>query len=476
MAWVAIALLMLALARAAQLWMLHAGCEQTWDDGAVQLARDVHYYVLGGPLYSDLRQPPYYALEYGPVVPMLLGQFRASCRAGVFTCLRAGRWLTMTATLAACVIMIMLARRISSWPAAIIAVLGFALAPVFFPWFAEFRVDTAALFLELAGLLAAALEADIIAIPLLAAALTIKQTYVAGIVAVVLWRWRRGERARALRLAAGWAAMAAAAAAVVQWRYPFYFLNTVQAHVPLWDWTAPPSLMGRIAAAMLPLLILACAGIWRGALRDRLELAYGAVSLVLCMVSALRWGSDYNYFLQFAAAATIMAASGLDLLLNAVGGSGWLVQAGAGAALAAILALPAVAEKKLALRSLLAFDFGLPAESCKPLWDPEPLAILTRVKGPVLTALPDISLRLDRPVWTPEFDVLNSMRARGLFDDRQLVNSIESRRLAAVILGPGGLDAQYRGRDFFWPRLREAIARNYAPAACGAPYLLTPRH
>ena len=69
--WVATALLLVLVARAAQLWIVHIGCEQTWDDGAVQLARGIHYHTLGAPIYTDFRQPPYYALEYGPTIPVL---------------------------------------------------------------------------------------------------------------------------------------------------------------------------------------------------------------------------------------------------------------------------------------------------------------------------------------------------------------------------------------------------------------------
>ena len=105
------------------------------------------------------------------------------------------------------------------------------------------------------------------------------------------------------------------------------------------------------------------------------------------------------------------------------------------------------------------------------------MRLLARTDGPILTTLPDISLRRDGQVWAAEFDVLGSMRARGLFDDRNLIGLIANKRIPAIVLGPEGLDAEYRGRTFLWPDLRRTIEQNYTPAASGPQLsLLVPKH
>lgn len=116
--WVAIAILCLFVARATQLWLALAGCEQTWDDGAVQLARDIHNYTLGQALYSDFRGPPYYALEYGPTVPLLMRTLTRASARGTLACLRADRLLTIATSFAAFACLLLLARQFASAPAA----------------------------------------------------------------------------------------------------------------------------------------------------------------------------------------------------------------------------------------------------------------------------------------------------------------------------------------------------------------------
>ena len=208
-----------------------------------------------------------------------------------------------------------------------------------------------------------------------------------------------------------------------------------------------------------------------------LMIAYAIAAFASCGIAALRWGSDLNYFIELAAAVSILSASGLDFMLAASRSLPRPWQAAIGVVLAVILAIPALAAKKLALRSLARLELGLPAESCDTGWNPEVFRALAKTDGPILTDLPDISLRLNGPVWAPELDVLGSMRARGLFDDSYLIRLIENRKIPAIVLGPGGLDAGYRGREFFWPRLRQAIEQNYTPVRSGVqPYWWAPKH
>jgi hypothetical protein len=69
------------------------------------------------------------------------------------------------------------------------------------------------------------------------------------------------------------------------------------------------------------------------------------------------------------------------------------------------------------------------------------------------------------------------MKAHGTFDDRELLQSIRQRRIAAFALESGGLDWQWQGRHIFWPELRGAIANNYevVPSACRS-VLMVPKN
>ncbi len=68
------------------------------------------------------------------------------------------------------------------------------------------------------------------------------------------------------------------------------------------------------------------------------------------------------------------------------------------------------------------------------------------------------------------------MRARGMFDDRELTELIAQKRIAAIALEGQGLNREYRGRRFLWPELQAAIEQNYThSAAAGPPYLMLPK-
>ena len=259
---VVIALLLLLLARAVQLWIAHIGCEQTWDDRVVQLARSIHYYALGRPIYNDFRRPPYYALEHGPTVPVLALPLTRLFGASIFACLREGCGFTIAVTLATRLLMVLLARRFSSMEAAAIAVMGFALTPSFFPTFSEFRIDMPALLLKLAGLYAFSAGVDGFALAFFLIAFVTKPTYVAGIGAAAgLCGWR-GERERSLKLATGSLVVVAISLALVSVAQPFLSAQHGSA-CPFVGLGGSPKLLGRILLATVPLVVMALVGLRR---------------------------------------------------------------------------------------------------------------------------------------------------------------------------------------------------------------------
>jgi len=112
-------------------------------------------------------------------------------------------------------------------------------------------------------------------------------------------------------------------------------------------------------------------------------------------------------------------------------------------------------------------------------WSQRSLNTLRSIRGGIVVT-DSSQLSVIDPQLQPQFiqlDVLGAMKVRGTFDDRELLQSIRQRRIAAFALDPPGLNLQWRGRYFFWPELRDAIAGNYevVPSACEAVLMVSKR-
>ncbi|MHB8383713.1 MAG: hypothetical protein ACYDC3_15400 [Candidatus Binataceae bacterium] len=479
---VAVAAMMVPAARTIQGWICRVGAPAAWDYGPAQLALRVDLYLRGVALYRDFRRLPYIPLVYGPVVPWMTAILAPRFGSGALAALEAGRVLTIIATLAVCALIFTLARKTgASVSAAILAALAFLLAPIVQRWGFDYRVDTPALAFELGGIAAFAAGFSIPALAMFAITFFIKQGRVAGITAVVLCCCLSGERRRALTLGASWLAIVAAGIAILAFIFPWDWLNSFGAlGITRYDFRAAILWLAVLAGGNPVLIVLAVAAITRRATTDRLMLCYLTAAIAENFLSSIRWGSNAYYFIPSLAAIAIVAANGIDLVLERASA----LRPAPGAAVAVMLAIGLAAGYLMiapALRGMTLAAVFRPSLRCdvsvlEP-WNAGALARLRAIDGPILTDSADLCLVDPRTnlEWI-DLMVLGSMHARGMFDDSRLLARIRAHQIAAFALDSDGLAREYRGRRFFWKDLRAAIEQNYRiAAAAGPPFLMLPR-
>jgi hypothetical protein len=479
--WPAVAVMALFGARTVQGWICGVATAFSRDYGPAQLAILVDSVVRGAPLYRDFRTPPYQPLVYGPVIPWVVAHLAPIVGAGPMAALMAGRMVTIVSTIAVATAIAALARRAgASLGAAAIVALAFVLSPLVQRWGFAFRVDMPALACELGGLWAFGAGLSAPAIALFALEFFIKQGRVAGIVAVVLCCWFTGERRRAIRLVAAFAASVGAGIALTAALNPWYWLNAFGAIRVAWlDPGAPALFAAILIGADVGLVIFAGLAILRRDTRDPLALAYLAAAGTLDALACLRWGSNAYYFLPALAALAIVAAAELDSIAHRLAAARLPARIGSAIAIALLLSanfLSAGKTRAIELRTIFA-----PALCCAPpaiaRWDPRAMARLRAVRGTVLTDDADLALIDPAPnlQWM-DLMILASMRRLGTFDDSALLAEIRARKIGAFALGKAGLDRRQRGRALFWPQLRAAIEHNYVRLTdVGPPYLLVPK-
>lgn len=478
---VAVAAMLLPAARTIQGWMCRVDAPVTWDYGPAQLAVRVDLYVRGVALYRDFRHPPYIPLVYGPVVPWLTAMLAPRFGSGAIAALEAGRIITLAATLTASVLIFILARKTgASAGASILAALGFIVAPIIQRWGFDYRVDMPALACELGGLAAFAAGLSIPALAMFTITFFIKQGRVAGIAAVVLYCWLSGDRRRALTLATGWLAIVAAGIAILASLFPTYWLNAFGAlGVTRYDVRAAIEWIAILVGGTPVLAVLAGAAILRRRTTDRLMLCYLGVAIAENFLSSIRWGSNAYYFIPTLAAVAVVAANGIDMILERARAMRPAIGAASAAALALGLSagylVMAPATRGMTLAGVFRPSLRCDLIALEP-WNATALARLGAIDGPVLTDNADLCL-IDRRRNLEWIDlmVLGSMRSRGNFDDSALLVQIREHQIAAFALDSDGLRREFRGRPFFWKDLRTAIEQNYRTvAAPGPPYLMLP--
>jgi hypothetical protein len=492
----------------------HIGCLSTWDDGVIQIARAAHDFSFGAPLYSDLRKPPYYALEYTPLLPYTTSLFCRRPGSGIFTCVIAGRLQVILTMAAACMLIFLIATRFASVSASAITALGFAVAPINFPYCFELRPHTPAMMLELAGIFVSSVAwqpASVVkttplyrgvsqppnhslalmecgecrwrsyltpfTIVLFVTAFMTKQYSVAGIAGTFLFSVTGGHYRRAAVLCATWLAAIVAVSAALQAWNSYYWLNIAESHCPILDWSAPVRYAAGVIVWQLPLLLFALIGLTRARADTTLSKWYLAAAIAQGTLSSLVWRSDRYYFMEAVAGAALLSASGIDLVISRLGGLASPARAALTAlTFAAVLVAPGLVHGQFDLQQL-STNLSAPRGECELEVDPKAVQILAASSGPIWTDVPEVSFSLARPdLWQPELDSLLSMRARGLFNDQELVNSIRQRRVAIIALSQSGLQHSRRGIHFFWPELRKAIAANYVRLpGVGPPILMVPK-
>jgi hypothetical protein len=182
----------------------------------------------------------------------------------------------------ACALIFLLAKRFASFPASTIAALGFAVAPINFPFGFEFRPHTPALLFDLAGIFVFGLGIPALPIASFTAAFFTKQYSIAGIAGVLLCCVISGQRKRAAVLLAGWCAAIALATFVLQAWNPYYLLNTFESHGLILDWGAPFRYAAGTGLWQLPLIAPALMTLRRVRVEHRLAICSWAPASRVC--------------------------------------------------------------------------------------------------------------------------------------------------------------------------------------------------
>jgi hypothetical protein len=473
-------MLWLAL-RTLQNWLCRVSMPRTWDYGPAQLAIYADLLAKGSPLYRDFRIAPFIPLVYGPVVPAITAKLAPMFGSGTMAALEAGRSLTIASTIVTCAMIFFLARRTGVRRiAALLASLAFLLSPMVLRWGFEYRIDMPVLACELSGIFAFAGGVTTVAVALFVVSFFIKPTCIVGLATVMLFCGLSGQRRRAVTIGLIWFAMVATVTAVLAAVYPSYLLNTfATALTPELDLEAPLLFFAVAIGGSVGVTILAIVARMRRRMSDRLTLCLLIVASLYSFGSSLRWGSNAYYFLPAMAALTIVAGAGIELALEWILSMPTIAQLAAGAALSLLLALGwllAPSEITMGMRELFSPSLRCPSVVANT-WDPRALRILASIRGPIVTDAADLTLLDARPnlQWN-ELMIMASMQAAGTFNDSALLAAITHRQIAAFAFDDSGLDRAYRGRPFFWPRLRHAIESNYRlVAGAGPPFLMVPK-
>jgi hypothetical protein len=302
--------------------------------------------LRGEPLYLPLDQPPFTVTAYTPVYYVLAAGMRALAGPGFGP----GRVLSLGAGLLAAVLVGFLAARHLSRAAGVFAAvlfvgLGF---PGDYPWFAFYKEDMLGVTFSLAAIAVLEHSGDrrrtqVAAGVLAGLAFLTKQTFVAAGVAGLVWLvWRRPGYA--LTFGGTLALVAGLPCVLLALTSDGFLANTLGANLN----PARPNILlsnlailGRYQAAALVIAVLpALSGAlsWRQWLRDPLVL-FWLVSLMVLPVELAKVGSNWNYWIELAAATAVLATRGVWRLTLGVGPPAF-GRAAASIALVCLLATP----------------------------------------------------------------------------------------------------------------------------------------
>jgi hypothetical protein len=395
----------------------------------------------------------------------------------VLAALIAGRTLVITSTLLVSFMIFVLARNFGATAAAsLIAALAFLCSPLLEPWGFEFRVDMPALAFGITALWVFWKGYEFPAVLLCVLSFFCKQSSGEAMAAIVLFLCFQGKLGRAVALASTWLGLVIALTVLFEWIWPFYLLSTFTAvGAGYLDLSAPSDALFSIFILEIPLAILAAAAIISRR-TTLLPMLFLASALLNNLTGMFRWGANLYYFLPTVAAMSIVAAPQLDWLLEKVAHLRWSLAVPCAVTIGAALFI-------CNLKGQFHRFLQSPIHSISPTTvyprsiDQNSLQIVDSIDGPVLADEPTVLLADPSPELRPiNLMVLGGMKANGLFDDTQLLEEIRCRRFAAFALDSSLLNRNYRGRFFFWPKLRQAIEANYELAApSGPPFVMVPK-
>jgi 4-amino-4-deoxy-L-arabinose transferase-like glycosyltransferase len=296
------------------IFILHASLAATYayplDYGEAPLVNQARRLSAGENIYSpDLTAPPYNITNYPPLYILLLSPFAESAP------FQMGRLISVIAAVGTAVLLARIIYTLSQNRLAALATgASFLAIPYVVHWSGLARVDFLALLLAVAALYVLVHWPNgrwtiIVAALLLIAAIYTRQSYgLAAPLAAFAWLWTQNRR-QAITLAVLVAGIGLALFALISLltNGGFYF-HLVTANANEFRWDILVDRLGQLLGDMPIALLLAIAAsvAWRQRLVGRPLLVGFFVGAFLSMLTIGKVGSNVNYFLELAAALSLM--------------------------------------------------------------------------------------------------------------------------------------------------------------------------
>jgi|GEM_PF-1207811 len=417
----------------------------------------------GAPLYRDYRRAPYATSPYPPLyylasaTPLVCGL----AGTGIEAAYRSGRAVTLVSALASLVMVALLARQTRASPTWAVGAGCLAITcPWIVPWGFTCRPDFPALALSLAGLLVflrnPTAPGALAAVGWFLMAVMTKHSSVSAPMAIILGTLMVRAWRPAVTLLVSLVVGTVLTTLVVDWATSGLFLfNIMGANVtrPIWIQMA-----WHLSAFYLffpgVLVLLGAMGIApclrHAGLPGRILVLYSLLSLGLAVTSSLKLGADRNYYLEPLFAAAVLSGRGM-IRFEALGRR-WRRSRAALLTVIAVASAPAIARTPELRLDLI--DGTTDSERI--------FRHLAPIKGDVLFGDSGLAVRSGRPVLLLDIFNVSYLSDAGKLDMSLLLDRLERRQIAAVVLDDRTPFRQSSWGLLWWPRpLAEAIDRNY---------------
>ena len=274
--------------------------------------------LRGEPLYQPVAGPPYTVTPYTPLYHYLASVLRAVLGEGFGP----GRTLSLVSGALTALLIGLIAAHVAraSWVGAFAAVLFLALAfPGGTPWLGLYRVDTLGVALSVAAIAALSfgrgMRATVAGGILTGLALLCKQTFVAALLAGIVWQW--SERPRLLAFVTVAALVIGIPCVWLELATGAFVQNVLSPLNPFDASVAARMVREFVATQWLPIALAGVCLFFRPWKRptERLLLIYWIASSFQ-LVGLGKVGSNHNYFIEFAAATAMLSALGAYRLLH----------------------------------------------------------------------------------------------------------------------------------------------------------------
>jgi hypothetical protein len=418
----------------------------------------------GEALYHNFQQFPYVITPYPPIQAVVVGLLSRLLELSVLETAGLARTLTLVASLAATLLIWLIARRLGAGRLAALAGAGLLLPlPFFDEWGFAARPDVPAVALSLLAMLLLVWQPRRPWLAAIVAVLAVftKQTSVALPAAATLWLLLDHRRRTAATFAGLWAVLVAMTAGLLELvTGGAFILNTVLAHVYTpkngFDF-ALRDIQSLFQDGWLPVGLAVLAALVHGVRRRALlPLVYFAASTGLALYSLRNTGGDVNYLIEPAAAACVPAALAIDWL--------WHRERGPVAALtwarpvAALALASAAVIWAVGLWDFWRLDGGVEPTSRLPLAE-------IAAADTVLSEEPLAVLLAGRPLLVSDTYHLSMLTTGGFFDPTDLERRIKRGEFDLIVMRSDVRAARFWKRQPLLPEpVRLAIKDNYHQA------------